>query len=107
MEAEKNIITVSTEELILGSEEVDRQIDRVRKAFETIEQKVERTSYYWEGKGRDSFYTAYQKKVEMIRTSLARFREQTQDLRTMAGVYAQAETDAAELTESLSDNVIL
>ncbi|MDO5476429.1 MAG: WXG100 family type VII secretion target [Eubacteriales bacterium] len=106
MEMEAGMITVSTEELRRISEEVDHQIDQVQRAFEEIENRVSRTSFYWEGNGRESFSAAYQRKTDTIRTSLNRFREQTQDLRTMAGIYDETELAATELSGSLSDNVI-
>lgn len=107
MEMENSIITVSTEQLRSISDEVDRQIDRVQRAFEEIGTRITGTASYWEGNGRQAFYTAYQRKTDRIKTSLDRFREQTRDLRVMAGIYEESETAATELTESLSDNVIV
>ena len=107
MEKENAVIVVSTEDLMQVSEEVDGQIDRVQDAFEAIEKKVEQTVSYWEGRGRDSFYSQYKRRTDIIRTSLARFREQTQDLRTMAGIYVETETKVTEENSRLSDNVIV
>ena len=107
MEKENAVIVVSTEDLMQVSEEVDGQIDRVQDAFEAIEKKVEQTAGYWEGRGRDSFYAQYRRRTDKIRTSLARFREQTQDLRTMAGIYVGTETSVTEENSRLSDNVIV
>ena len=107
MEMENSVIVVSTESLSAAADEVDRQIDQVQRAFETIEKTASGTSSYWEGNGRESFYAAYQRKTEKIRTALARFREQTQDLRTMAGIYQETESAAIELAQPLSGDVIV
>lgn len=107
MEMENSVIVVSTESLMQISEEVDGQIDRVRDAFDAIGKKVEQTSSYWEGRGQDSFYAQYRSKTDKIRTALARFQEQTQDLRTMAGIYVETETKLTEESGRLSDNVII
>ena len=107
MEMEKNMITVSTEEIRMISDDVDRQIDRVQRAFDEIQKEIDRSYQYWEGEGRNSFVSAYQRKQDQIRTALARFREQTSDLRTMAGIYEEAESGNVEQSGSLSDNVII
>ncbi len=107
MEMENSQIIVSTEKLASAADEADCQIDAVQKAFEEIRKRVDGTSSYWEGKGRESFYSAYAAKTDKILTSLARFREQTEDLRTMAGIYVDAETAAVEAGTSLASDVIV
>lgn len=100
-------ITVSTQSLLEAAEEVDRQVERLQKAFDSIGQHVEKTAYYWEGSGRESFYFSYRNKTDKIRQSLLRFREQTHDLRVMAGVYEEAENLLKEENGKLACDVIL
>ena len=59
MQAGGSRIVVSTQSLAVAADEADHQIDRVQKAFESIEKRVEQTSSYWESRGRESFYEAY------------------------------------------------
>lgn len=105
--AGESIITVSTQALLETSEEVDLQIDRLQKAFDSIGQRIEKTTYYWEGSGQEAFYSAYKNKTDKIRLSLLRFREQTHDLRVMAGVYEETESQLTEETGKLASDVIL
>lgn len=107
MQAGGSRIVVSTQSLAVAADEADHQIDRVQKAFESIEKRVEQTSSYWESRGRESFYEAYRIKTEKIMTSLARFREQSADLRTMAGIYQEAEMTVTDLMDSLASDVIV
>lgn len=100
-------ITVSTQSLLEAAEEVDQQVERLQKAFDSIGQRVEKTAYYWEGSGRESFYSSYRNKTDKIRQSLLRFREQTHDLRVMAGVYEEAENLLKEENGKLACDVIL
>ena len=100
-------IVVSTERLQTAADTFDLKIDKVQKAFDRIEKKVAATSYYWEGKGREAFFASYQAKSDKIRTSLARFREEADDLRAMAGIYQASEKAAVDLTASLSSDVII
>ena len=92
MEMEKNMITVSTEQIRVISDDVDRQIDRVQRAFDEIQKEIDRSYQYWEGEGRNSFVSAYQRKQDQIRT---------------AGIYEEAESGNVEQSGSLSDNVII
>ncbi|MBE6002433.1 MAG: WXG100 family type VII secretion target [Eubacteriales bacterium] len=105
--ADSTRIMVSTERLLEAADEVDLRINQMRKAFDAVEKRIENMRNYWEGDGQISSYNAYKRKTERIRTALARFSEQTNDLRVMAGVYQDTESKVTQENQKLSDNVII
>ena len=100
-------IKVKTERLVEVSSSVSGQIRKTRSAFEAIEKMVQATGGYWDGKGHDAFLSAYRKKLSVINESLVRFQENVTDLQQIAGIYEEAERDAADKASTLPNDLII
>lgn len=101
------VIAVKTERLITSASDVETKIKRLEQAFSSIDQTVAGSRRYWEGEGISTYQTAYQRKMDVIRTALRRFQENVDDLREIAGVYEQAERDVAANNAALSSEGII
>ena len=95
------IIKVNTEVLISASGEVEDKIRNLRKALERIENTVNAGRNYWEGEGFNSYLRTYRNKTAVIGKALDRFQEHVVDLRSIAGIYTQAEREVLATNQEL------
>lgn len=84
-------IRVAPEKLNASASEVEQKIQRVEKAFKSMEQIVNAGKSFWQGDGHDRYVKAFKEKNDIVQTALIRFRENATDLRQIAGVYTAAE----------------
>lgn len=101
------VIAVKTDRLVTSAADVEAKIRRLEQAFSSIDQTITGSKRYWEGEGVSAYQTAYQKKMDIIKTALKRFQENVDDLREIAGVYEQAEREVAENNAALSSEGII
>lgn len=101
------MIAVKMDRLITSAADVETKIQRLEQAFSNIDQTITGSRRYWEGEGVSAYQTAYQKKMDTIKTALRRFRENVDDLREIAGVYEQTERDVAANNAALSSEGII
>lgn len=94
-------IKVKTEELVSTAGDVEQKIQNLEQMFQRVEQTVQASRSYWDGEGRSAYWSAYQKKMQIIQTALRRFRENVTDLREIAGVYEAGEREAAAINTAL------
>lgn len=99
-------IRVQTNTLITAAADVEQKIKDLGNIFGAIEQRVRGSADYWEGSGAGNHLRAYLGKVEMIRTALARFKENADDLKKIAGVYEEAEHKIATRNQVLPTDLL-
>ena len=100
-------LKVNTDILISTSEQVEEKIKKASEAFARIEETIKGSRVYWDGEGNNKYIKAYNHKKEEIDCALNRFREHVTDLKTIAGVYAEAETAVTERNNELNTDVII
>jgi WXG100 family type VII secretion target len=100
-------IKVTTGQLYAAAEEAGQAIDRVTEDFSSISECVTMSSNYWEGEGNKAHIQKMKKHMEKVEQILKRFKEDAEDLKTMAGVYDAAHQKTVEYTQSLSTDVII
>lgn len=101
------VIAVKTDRLITSAADVESKIQRLEQVFSNIDRTVTGSRRYWEGEGVSAYQAAYQKKMDVIKTALRRFRENVDDLREIAGVYEQTEQNVAANNAALSSAGII
>ena len=101
------IIKVTPQRLVKISGEVDAKIKTLENALRDIDQQIRNSKKYWEGDANSTHIQTYQKKVDVINPALKRFRENTNDLRSIAGVYTQAEERAKQNVGALKVDQIV
>ena len=100
-------IKVTTEELVRAADNVETFIGNMRDIFGEIDAVVSRSSSYWDGDGHNSHISSYEKRQERVMTALARFQENAEDLKTIAGVYEKAEDENVTQAQALPTDIIL
>ncbi len=100
-------LKVNTDTLISASAQVEGKIRKASAAFAQIEETVKGSRTYWDSDGNSQYLKAYNSKKEEINLALNRFKEHIADLRTIAGVYAEAENAATERNNELNTDVII
>ena len=100
-------IKVSTEALLAASEDVSRCVRNMRDAFTGVEKTVGNAAFFWEGSGYTAHAGAIRRRKERIDTALRRFEEHVTDLKTMAGIYAEAEAGAKEVSADLPSDLLV
>ena len=101
------VIQVKTEMLEHTAEDVENRIGDLEKALNAIEEQVLGSSRYWSGAGNEKHIGVYKRRTETIHKILAHFRDHVANLRSIAGIYTQAETNAIETNQSLSVDEIV
>lgn len=99
-------IRVKTDELDATANDVEDKIKLLEQAFSDMEQVIRASYTYWEGDGNISYIESYKRKEETAATIFRRFRENVTDLRTIAGIYEENESNETEKNERLSANLI-
>lgn len=101
------IIKVNTEVLVSMSGEVEDKIQNLRKALERIDNTITSSGKYWEGEGFKSHLHTYRNKTAVIEKVLDRFQEHVADLKSIAGVYTQAERAVLSNNQELAVDQII
>ena len=100
-------IKVDTSVLEARADVAEKQIQNVRNHFESIAQIVNRSTSYWEGDANDAHRREYGEYQDDIEECLARFQENVDDLRKIAGIYKENEQVNTEFSHELPDNLIV
>lgn len=100
-------IRVSTEVLETRANAAEEKINDVRKRFERIAEIVNNSTGYWEGEANDAHRREYQEYQSEIEEALLRFQENVTDLRQIAGIYREAESETTSFSGDLPVDVIL
>lgn len=85
----------------------EEKIREVRERFERIKGYVDSSRQYWEGEAGDAHRREYQDYQDEIAEALARFQENVTDLRQIAGIYRDVQTEAESFSKDLPVDVIV
>lgn len=99
-------IKVNSDVLLSKAEEVSGLINTVSKAFDEMKDIISNTNNYWIGEAGNAHRRKYTEKQEKINEGIRRLKENVTDLRTMSGVYTQAEAEAMSEASKLISSVI-
>lgn len=99
-------VKVAPEVLTTQAAEVRRLANSMKQRFQSLEETVNRTGYYWIGEGGDSNRKLYQDRKDEVDNMLRRLLEHPSDLEAMAGNYRENEQAIMEMAQTLDENVI-
>ena len=94
-------IKVTSEELDNQSNAANSELIKMQSLFDDLNAKITKVSNYWIGEASRVHCESYKKKMQTVTEILARYREHIVDLRTMAGLYSEAEQSAVNLADEL------
>ena len=100
-------LKVTPEVMIQSASELKTKINKMEKAFESLDERVKATGTYWQGEAGEAFRSIYKQVKPSTEEIIKRLHEHVKDLNTMAGVYEGAEKDVKNIVASLPDDVIL
>ena len=96
-------ISVKTNEMRQVASDLESKITASKTAFEELDKLVVR---YWEGAGETEHINVYNKKLDVTGPYIQAFFDSVNNLRTIAGIYDDAEKAAIETVEELPTDVI-
>ncbi len=99
-------IVVTPEVLESKAREVREYIRVTESTFQDIENKVARTTAYWNGEAADHHRKLFNDEKAEIENILKRLKEHPKDLEIMAGVYKEAEAEVTKTNERIPNNLI-
>lgn len=100
-------IRVATSALEERANATEQRIKDVRSRFERMGQIVQNSRNYWEGEANEAHRREFQEYQDDIEEALARFMENVTDLRKIANVYQEAESETENLSQDLPLDVII
>lgn len=100
-------LKVNTEKLREVSESVSGNITTINDNFNGIYFIVDSSVSYWDGAAADKARKLFNDKKESVNDIIKRLREHPRDLMTMAGVYDLAESESANISNTLTTDVIV
>lgn len=105
--ADNMTIRVSTEELAAAADEVQGSLNDLKNRFSSIESSVNRSSGYWQGEAAEKHRRVYREMKETLDEIMARLGEHVTDLKSMAQIYSESESQIQESSQDLPADVIL
>ena len=100
-------LEVKPEELEIIASEAENHIQNLKNELAKAEQVVTRSTSYWEAEGNTAYLQSYRSKSTNMGHYLQKFSDHITDLRTIAGIYKEAESKAVEISQSLESDVIV
>ena len=94
-------LTVTPEEMQAAASELSGYVSVMSECFQQMRSTMTQTGGYWVGEAGEAHRKLYQDQTEKIDEIIARYNEHVRDLNEMAGVYSQAEQEAAAMVEEL------
>jgi len=101
------IIKVSPQDLYNHSSELKKQIDVLNRLLESVYNKVDSTSHYWQGDASEKYRKEFKNNRTETDTAIKRLMEHVGDLQTIAGTYEGVEKENINIARQLSSDVIL
>lgn len=105
--ADNMTIRVSTEELAAAADQVQNAVNDLNNRFSSIEASVNRSSGYWQGEAAEKHRRVYREMKETLDEIMSRLSEHVTDLRSMAQIYSEGESQIQELSQDLPADVII
>ncbi len=99
-------LKVSAEDLQRGAQQIESQITGIEKSWNRFYELAGASRYYWEGDASDYRKRLLEQTRQDLQAAILRLKECPVSLLKMAGVYVEAEKQAAELINALPDNVL-
>lgn len=99
--------TVTPRELYSAAENLQGQIDYIKRQFAAMEQSINKSTSFWIGDAGDKYRKVYKEQVKEADRMFQRLMEHAADLREIAGVYVSKESEAVQLTAQLPPDVIV
>ena len=99
-------IKVSTEVLNNKAAEVSKELDAMRRDFDTLRQTVQNSTSYWIGEAGDLHRQLFAEQSDDIDLILSRLSEHPVDLQQIAGVYAGMEAEFQSMSGELPADVL-
>lgn len=94
-------LTVTPEALKSQAGAVENERRKMQECFNDLRSLIEGSAAYWVGEAGEAHRKLYLNRIGRIDEMLERYREHVIDLQTMAGVYTEAEAQAASRAEAL------
>lgn len=99
-------LKVSPDELRRGAGRIEQQIANAQKSWQRLYETAASSRHYWEGDAADYGRRLLEETKQEAEAAFSRLREHPSRLLEMAGIYIEAEQEAAELANSLPDDAI-
>ena len=99
-------LRVSPEELKKRAGEIGQHVTAAHRYWNELCGIVKASEYYWEGGAGDGSRRMLQELTEETEAIFGRLRAHPSSLMQMAGIYSEAEAQAAVLAKVLPDNVL-
>ena len=100
-------LKVTPEVLVSKADEVLKDVNAIKIAMDTTQQKVEGTHAYWIGEAGDLHRKLYNDQKESIDEMMRRLAEHPRDLKIIANNYTTTEREVESMANALTDNVII
>lgn len=99
-------LKVNPDELSSKASEITDLVNKIERAYQSLNKLVGASYIYWEGEAADK-YRGYAAKIDKdAQVVLKRLKEHPGDLLKMAGVYSAAEENIVEQVSTLPVDVI-
>jgi WXG100 family type VII secretion target len=89
------------------AQEITQQVNSLSNDWKAMCNVILKSKSYWEGEASDYHRKTFDENKSDVEQILRRLKEHPKDLQVMAGIYTQAEADAAKLASSLPDEIIV
>ena len=99
-------IKVSTDVLNNKAVEAAKEIEGVKRDFDTLKQTVKSSSSYWIGEAGDLHRRLFEDQSDDIDEIIKRLSEHPADLQQIAGVYASTEAEVQAISGELPTDVL-
>lgn len=101
------VIKVTPEKLETISQDVVGKVEKVQKAFETVNGLISSTGQYWYGKGNNQMQNKYDTRKDDYERIFREIRDHVIKLQTIAGVYRETEKANQDIMDILPGDVII
>lgn len=99
-------IVVDTNVMVLKANEVAKCISNLEKSFQEIQNIVAKMGIYWSGEASQHYQKMFYEERDEIAAILNRLKEHPEDLKLMAGGYAQTEKELINENQHLKSSYI-
>ncbi|MBQ4016117.1 MAG: WXG100 family type VII secretion target [Oscillospiraceae bacterium] len=100
-------VRVTYEELDAAAAELERQIGVADQQCADIRQEIQRLQNIWQGEASEKECKQLNERLEVVTTTLNRFRVHAEHLRMICANYVKASAQAAGQIDTLSSDVIV
>lgn len=101
------VLKVTPEQLQEKAAEIDGQISRLTRVFESVFDIVVSSSNYWQGDAADLYRSNYKKEDKEAKIMFNRIKEHVADLNAIAQIYTGTEIKNKEIINQLPSDIIV